>query len=124
MNAVKANLTSGDLTSRVTDIKYTEVTDPDLRAAVVAHAIRLGKRPPVGIEIGFSQEIREGDAEEAISVSGEVDIAKTRPISEKIWCQITVTQADIDAAHALINDQKITYREAGGKVSQMYTEKG
>lgn len=118
---MNANMTTGDIATVPTNIRYTEVTDPDLRAAIVAHAVRLGKRPAVGTEIGFSQEIRQGDAEEAISATGEINVTRTKPISEKVWMQITVTQADIEAAHALINSQKINYREAGGKVSQMYT---
>lgn len=117
-----AEITTGDMGAIPDDIQYTEVTDPDLRASVVAHVVRLGKRPPVGTCIGFSRQLKEGYEDEAVSPSGDIDITKTTSVGEKMWCRITVTEADIAAAHALINAQKITYREAGGKISQMIRE--
>lgn len=120
---MKNYATVGDLGSAPRNHRYIEVTDIAVRAAVVAHLIRIGNRPSVGMGIGFSRQLRQGDEEEAISASGEIDLSKCVPVTEKIWCHITVTQIDIDAAHAIINAQKITYREAGGKVSQMFTGK-
>lgn len=119
---MKVDMTTGDAASRGEDRRYTEVADLTIRASVIAHAIRLGKRLPVGVEISFSQEIREGFADEALSPTGEIDVTKTKPITEKRWLRFNVTQADIDAAHELINSQKIKYRETGGKVSQMMTD--
>jgi hypothetical protein len=87
--------------------EYHDVDDPALRAVAIAHAIRLGKRPPVGDTLGFSARISEVEAESIDTV----DMTRAVPLTDKAWFQFTITQADIDAAHKLINDQAVTYRE-------------
>ncbi len=115
---MKATLTTGAVRQAPFDIRYEEETDLENRALVVAHFIRLGKRPAVGAEIGFSKRLQEVD-ETAVAENGDIDLSLATPVTDKIWCLITVTAADIDAAHRLINAQAVKYREAGGKVSQL-----
>lgn len=117
---MNAHVVTGGIIAVPTDVQYKEMEDADTRAVAVAHLIRIGQRPPVGVEFGFSAQVKSGDASEVVSASGQIDHTKARAVSEKVWYQITVTQADIDAAQALINSQRLTYREE--KTSQMMGE--
>lgn len=38
-----------------------ELTDASIRAGAIAHAIKLGKCPPVGVIIGFNVQMQRGD---------------------------------------------------------------
>lgn len=106
---------TGALIQQPEGLTYQEMKDPLERAMMVAHLIRIGQRPSVGQEVGFS--VRPSEAE-----LDDFDVSKMTPVGEKVWYRISVTQADIDLAHALINDQRATYKEAGGgKVSQILT---
>lgn len=116
---MRPEVTSGALNgSHPQGVVYTEVSEPEIRASVLAHAIRLGQLPPVGHWIGFSRQLKEVEADDP----AVIDIKAASAIGDKIWCRITITQADIAAAIALINSQRATYREAGGeKISQVLT---
>lgn len=117
---MKAQLVTGGVVQPPRGVEYIEVEDELARASIVAHLIRIGQRPHCGALVGFSSQIRQGDADDVMSAAGAIDPFKCEPISEKIWCQITVTQFDIDAAHALINSQRLSYREE--KTSQVLTD--
>jgi len=49
------------------DVYPPELNDESIRAGIVAHAIRLGKRPSVGTVVGFSARIQTGDKDEILS---------------------------------------------------------
>jgi len=108
------------------DVSYAIVDGPeweDVRAGCVAHAIRLGKRPPIGVSLGFAFQIKKHESETAEPDLSKIDLDDPTvavPVSEKVWCSFSVIQEDIDNAIQLINGQKITYREP--KVSQMKLE--
>lgn len=110
MPDLKATVTTGRIIQRPDNLVYTEITDQGERAAIVAHMIRIGSRPQVGVEVGFSRQMKQGEVDDVVSASGEIDFEKATPVEEKIWCQIRVTDRDIEAAHALINEQKASYR--------------
>jgi hypothetical protein len=88
---------------------------------MVAHMIRIGHRPEPGLTVGFSSTPVIADVDDAITSSGRIDPYKGAPVGEKVWYEFTVTEADILAAHWLINTQTITYQEEG-KTSQMMLE--
>lgn len=90
----------------------TDLRLNQMRAGLIAYAIRLGKRPPVGIVIGFSLQIKTGDLANALTG----DLSGTVNETEKLQMHIVVTQADIDAGIQLINDQAITYRRPKASV--------
>jgi hypothetical protein len=94
------------------DRQYYDIDDVEIRAGVVAHLIRLGKRPPLGQTVGFAAQTKV--------VQSEADIGNPSKViseGERIWCQFTITRGDIDRAHKLIDDQTITYGEP--KTSKM-----
>lgn len=117
---MKAQLITGGVVQIPTNVDYVEVDDQTTRASIIAHLIRIGERPPLGRVIGFSQQIREGEVADVVSASGAIDHTKAPAITPKVWYQITVNQADINAAHALINSQQLSYREK--KTSQIIEE--
>jgi hypothetical protein len=99
-------------------MEYTIIGDPKTRAAVIAHLVRLGKVPPVGTSIGFSMQLRHHeikDPSDISKISGDDGV----PVGEKVWYTMVLTKADIDAAHALINDQAISYHEPKTSVMKL-----
>lgn len=65
-------------------------------ASALAHAIRLGKRPPVGCVMGCNLQFEELD-----TATGE-----RRNLSDKRPVEFFVTAERIAAAEKLINDQR------------------
>lgn len=78
-----------------------------IRAAAVAHAIRLGKRPAVGMVMAGKLRVAEiGDADLA---AGRFDRATVRGAGVEV--EFTITAEDIANAERAINQQRATYRE-------------
>lgn len=87
-----------------------------IRASVIAHMLRTGHKPVVGMVLNFSAQLKEVEAEDKNSI----DLAALKsgvPVGDKAWCTMTITQEDIDAGIKLINDQEMTYKTEG-KLSQ------
>jgi hypothetical protein len=81
--------------------------DATLRAAAIAHALRLGRHPAPGLVIDFTLCVEQ--IEEEDFATGRLDLAT--PVSEKVRYEFTITQEDIDAGIRLINEEAAVYRE-------------
>ena len=71
----------------------------EARAAVIAHAIRLGKCPAAGQIVGGNMRM---------SVA---NLGATEMVTDKHPFEFQVTQDDIDRAIVLINEQRAVYSE-------------
>jgi hypothetical protein len=84
-----------------------DLTDANVRAGIIAHAIRLGKCPPPGITIGFNVQVQTGERAEI----ERGDFSTVKDLTEKIPLSFEVSAEDIENAKRLINGQRISYRE-------------
>ncbi len=82
-------------------------TEKDIRAAIVAHAIRLGKPLAPGICVTCSAVLQTVDAE----AFHRGDLSGAKDETGKVPVEFTVTKEDIGNAKRMINDQRISYRE-------------
>ncbi len=82
----KATVATGGIVQQPVNVQYKKLTDPRERAVIVAHLIRIGQRPPVGVEVGFSRQMKQGFIDEVVAPGGEIDALKAVPLTEKIWC--------------------------------------
>ncbi len=85
-----------------------DLTDETIRASGIAHAIRLGKRPAVGMVMGFSLQLEEREAED---IEHAINAPTLRTVTDKVPYEFVVTEEDIRRAEQLINEQQIRYRE-------------
>jgi len=84
-----------------------EITAADVKASIIAHAIRLGKCPEVGMRVGCNIQMHTADVESP----EQVRLDQATPISEIVPVEFTVTAEDIAAGRRLINEQRARYRE-------------
>lgn len=84
-----------------------KLDEPTIRAALIAHAIRLGKCPAVGMVIDFKLGIE--DIEQEDLDAGRLD--KAVPRLEAQRTSFVVSAADIAAGKKMINDQTAVYSE-------------
>ena len=98
---------------------YQEVTDPEVRAMVLAFYIRQGVRIEVGQFVGFSHTLRIVDLPSDFVETGlhSTDLSKCEQYGEKLWMCFYPTITDFDNARALIGSQKMTYRGHGESAS-------
>lgn len=78
-----------------------------VRAAVIAHAIRLGKCPSVGTIVDFKLGVDEIDSDDL--KAGRLDKTESKVAARRM--EFTVTAEDIEAGKKLINDQEAVYSE-------------
>jgi hypothetical protein len=95
-----------------------QTVERDIRAAAIAHAIRLGKCPKPGMVMGGKFQIES--IEKADFEAGNLE--KATPESETVEIEFTVTQDDIAAAIAAINAQRAQYRSP--KTTTMHMRRG
>lgn len=88
---------TGDVSERCS-APAPELTEASIRAGAIAHAIKLGKCPPIGAIIGFNVQMQRGDT----SMLESGDFSKAENVSGKVPLQFTVTPEDIALARALI----------------------
>lgn len=88
-----------------------KVTEETVRASVIAHAIKLGKCPPVGCVLSFNLHIDSLD-----TGSGE-----TKQMTDKKRYRFEVTEQDVAAAQRLLEDERWTH---GAKTTVMPLERG
>ncbi len=82
-------------------------TEKDIRAAIVAHAIRLGKTLTPGTRVACSAILRTVDGE----AFRQGDLSDAKDETGKVPVEFTVTEEDIGNAKRMINEQRISYRE-------------
>ena len=78
-----------------------------IRASLIAHAIRLGKCPAVGVVMGATFTLK--DISEEDLAAGRIDQA--RDLSAPMDIEFAVTAEDLAAGRKLINEQRARYRE-------------
>lgn len=81
--------------------------EQSLRAAAIAHAIRLGKCPRPGQVMSGKCQVRE--IEQKDWDAGLVD--RAAPVSDLVEIEFVVTTDDIQAGIDLINKHRAVYRE-------------
>jgi hypothetical protein len=89
--------------------QYVEMDDQEVRAGVLAHAIRISggdKIPVVGEFVSFAAQLKEVDAPDFSEAVKRLDEATNT--SEKVWCCMTVTEADLQMAWKLVRSQEFT----------------
>ncbi len=98
---------------------YEEMKDVETRATVLAFAIRSGRRPQIGEFCGFSASKRFGPDLPATDLVG-MDYEALEEAGPKQWYCFFTTEADIKAAHLLINAQDLAFRGGSQKQGALY----
>jgi hypothetical protein len=91
-----------------------ELTDANVKAMVIAHAILLGKSPPAGVMLSFNAEVEQ-------LYTRTMD---TRKLLGKTRYEFKVTEQDIANAERLIENERWTHAHAAKATILPLEQKG